>query len=50
MEQAVHAGPAVRGLTVMMEEVSSQNRRSLQNINTWQLARPRMGPGDSCSV
>ena len=40
-EQAVHAGPAARGLTV--EEDRSQNRRSLQNMNKSQLARPRTG-------
>ena len=32
-ERAVHAGPAVRGLTVMVEG-RSQNRRSLQNMKT----------------
>ena len=38
-ERAVHAGPAARGLTVMVEG-RSQNRRSLQNMNKSQLARP----------
>ena len=38
-ERAVHAGSAARGLTVMVEG-RSQNRRSLQNMNKSQLARP----------
>ena len=38
-ERVVHAGPAARGLTVVVEG-RSQNRRSLQNINKSQLARP----------
>ena len=37
-ERAVHACPAARGLTVMVEG-RSQNRRSLQNMNKSQLAR-----------
>ena len=37
-ERAVHAGPAARGLTVMVEG-HSQNWRSLQNVNKSQLAR-----------
>ena len=41
-ERAVHAGPAARALTVMVED-RSQNRRSLQNMNKSQLARPRTG-------
>ena len=31
-ERAVNAGPAARGLTVMVEEIRFQNRRSLQNM------------------
>ena len=34
----------------MVEEVRSQNRRSLRNVNTWQLARPRTGQKEACSV
>ena len=41
-ERAIHAGPAARGLTVMVEG-RSQNRRSLQNMNKSQLARRCMG-------
>ena len=40
-ERAVHAGPAARGLTVMVED-HSQNRRSL-HLNKSQLARPCRG-------
>ena len=39
-----------RGLTAMVEEVRSQNWRSLQNMNTCQLVRPRTGQEDACSV
>ena len=48
-ERAVHAGPAARGLTVMVEG-RSQNRRSLQNINKSQLARPRTGQENTWRV
>ena len=40
-ERAVHAGPAARGLTVMVEG-HFQNRRSL-HLNRSQLARPCRG-------
>ena len=49
-ERAVHAGPAARELTVMVAEFLSHNRHSLQNVNIWQLARPRTGQEDACSV
>ena len=49
-ERAVYAGPAARGLTVMVEGTRSQNCCNLQNTNTWELARQRMGPEDACSV
>ena len=47
--RAVHAGPAARGLTVMVED-HSQNRRSLQNMNKLQLARPRTGQENAWGV
>ena len=49
-KRAVPVGPAARGLTAMVEVVRSQNRRSLQNVNMWQLARPCMGKTNACSV
>ena len=49
-ERVVHAGPVARGLTVMVEDVRSQNFRNLQNTNKWQLAPPRMGQEDACSM
>ena len=49
-EQAVYAGPVARGLAVMVENVRSQNWRSLQNTNRWQLTRPRTGREDACLV
>ena len=48
-ERAVHAGPAARGLTVMMED-RSQNRRSLQNMYKSQLARPCTGQENAWGV
>ena len=48
-ERAVHAGSAVRGLTVMVEG-RSQNRRSLQNMNKSQLARPCTGRENAWGV
>ena len=48
-ERAVHAGPAARGLTVMVEG-RSQNRRSLRNMNNSQLARPRTGQENAWGV
>ena len=48
-EQAVHAGPAAPGLTVMAES-RSQNRRSLQNTNKSQLTRPRTGQENAWGV
>ena len=48
-ERAVHAGPAPRGLTVMVED-RSQNRRSLQNMNKSQLARPCTGQENAWGV
>ena len=48
-ERAVHAGPAARGLTMMVED-RSQNRRSLQNVNKSQLARPRTGQENAWGV
>ena len=50
MEQAAHEGPAVRGLAVAVGEVRSQYLRSLQKVNRSQLARPRTGREDACSV
>ena len=38
-ERAVHAGQAARGLTVLVKG-RSQKRRSLQNMNKSQHARP----------
>ena len=49
-ERAVHAGPAAREMTVMVEKVHCKNRCSLQNINTWQLVRPRTGQEGACSI
>ena len=49
MERAAHASPAARGLTVMVED-RSQNRRSLQNMNKSQLARPRTGQENAWRV
>ena len=48
-ERAVHAGPAARGLAVMVEG-RSQNRRSLQNMNKSQLARPCTGQENAWGV
>ena len=48
-ERAVHAGPAARGLAVMVE-VRSQNRRSPQNMNKSQLARPCAGQENAWGV
>ena len=48
-ERVVHAGRAARGLTVMVEG-RSQNRRSLQNRNKLQLARPRTGQENAWGV
>ena len=48
-ERAVHAGPAARGRTVMVEG-RSQNRRSLQNMNKSQLARPCRGQENAWGV
>ena len=42
-ERSVYAGPAARGLTVMVERIRSQNCSNLQNTNKWELARQRMG-------
>ena len=47
--RAVHAGPAARGLTVIVEG-RSQNRRSFQNMNKSQLARPRKGQENAWGV
>ena len=47
-ERAVHAGPAARGLTVMVE-ARSQNRRSL-HLNKSQLARPCTGQENAWGV
>ena len=47
--RAVHAGPAARGLTMMVEG-HSQNRRSLQNANKSQLTRPCTGQEDAWGV
>ena len=47
-ERAVHAGPAARGLTVMVEGYS-QNQRSL-HLNRLQLARPRRGQENAWGV
>ena len=47
-ERAVHAGPAARGLTVMVE-VHSQNRCSL-HLNRLQLARPCRGQENAWGV
>ena len=46
--RAVHAGPAARGLTVMVEGLS-QNRRSLQK-NKSQLACPCTGQENAWGV
>ena len=48
-ERAVHAGPAARGLTVMVEG-RSQNRRSLHNMNKSQPARPCKGQENAWGV
>ena len=48
-QRAVHAGPAAQGLVVMVED-RSQNRRSLQNMNKSQLARPRTGQENAWGV
>ena len=48
-ERAVHAGPAARRLTVMVEG-RSQSRRSLQNMNKSQLARPCTGQENAWGV
>ena len=48
-EGAVHAGPAARGLTVMVEG-RCHNRRSLQNMNKSQLARPCTGQENAWGV
>ena len=48
-ERAVHAGPAARELTVMVEG-HSQNRRSLRNVNKSQLARPCTGQENAWGV
>ena len=48
-EWAVHTGPAARGLTVMVEG-RSQNQRSLQNMNKSQLARPCTGQENAWGV
>ena len=48
-ERAVHAGPAARGLTVMVEG-RSQNWRSLQNMNKSQLAHPCTGQENAWGV
>ena len=48
-ERAVHAGPAARGLAVMVGG-RSQNRRSLQNMNKSQLARPCTGQENAWGV
>ena len=47
-ERAVHAGPAARGLTVMVEG-HSQNRRSLHLYRS-QLARPCTGQENAWRV
>ena len=49
MERAVHAGPAARGLTVMVEG-HSQYRHSLPNMNKSQLARPCTGQENAWGV
>ena len=46
-KRAIHSGLAALGLTVMVVEFLSQNRRSLQTMNTWQLARPHKGQEDA---
>ena len=48
-ERAVHAGPTAGGLTVMVEG-RPQNRRSLQNMNKSQLARPCRGQENAWGV
>ena len=47
-ERAVHAGPAARGLTVMVES-HFQNRRCL-HLNRSQLARPCRGQENAWGV
>ena len=47
-ERAVHAGPAARGLTVMVEG-RSQNQRSL-HLKKSQLARPCTGQENAWGV
>ena len=47
-ERAVHAGPAARGLTVVVEG-RSQNRRSL-HLDKSQLARPCRGQENAWGV
>ena len=48
--KVIHTGPAASGLTVMVVEFRSQTLRNLQNMNTWQLVRPRIDQKDACSV
>ena len=48
-ERAVHAGPVARRLTVVVEGCS-QNRRSLQDANKSQLARPCTGQENAWGV
>ena len=48
-ERAIYAGLAARGLTVMVEG-RSQNRRSLQNTNNSELARPCTGQENAWGV
>ena len=48
-ERAIHAGPAARGLTVMVKG-RSLNRRSLQNMYKSQLARPCTGQENAWGV
>ena len=48
-ERAVHAGPAARGLTVVVKDCF-QNRQSLQNLNKSQLARPCTGQENAWGV
>ena len=48
-ERAIHSGPAALGLNVMVKG-RSQNRRSLQNMNKSQLARPCTGQENAWGV
>ena len=48
-ERPVHVSLAAQGLTVMVEG-RSQNRRSLQNMNKSQLARPCTGQENASGV